>query len=110
MAAAPIGAVLNITTKMPDHFELYADALGAVENFDQYATHQTNGTWQLAAGIGGREGAFSWRLSANHLDTVAQPLAYVTLARPATVSAAGTAGHRSIQRSQPHRRARWSKS
>ena len=73
-----IGAVLNITTKMPDHLEIYGDALGAVENFDQYATHETNGTWQLAAGIGDREGAFSWRVSANHLDSIAQPLAYVT--------------------------------
>jgi iron complex outermembrane receptor protein len=85
-----IGAVLNITTKMPDHLEIYADALGAVENFDQYATRQTNGTWQLATGIGDRDGAFSWRLSANHLDTVAQPLAYVTLTRPNATSLAGT--------------------
>jgi iron complex outermembrane receptor protein len=85
-----IGAVLNITTKMPDQLEIYGDALGAVENFDQYATHETNGTWQLAAGIGDRDGAFSWRLSANHLDTLAQPLSYVTLTQPAATSKAGT--------------------
>jgi iron complex outermembrane receptor protein len=84
-----IGAVLNITTRMPDQLEIYGEALGAVESFDQYSTHQTNGTWQLAAGIGDREGAFSWRLSANHLDTVAQPLAYVTLVRPAATSSVG---------------------
>ena len=85
-----IGAVLNITTRMPDHLEIYADALGAVENFSQYASRETNGTWQLSGGIGDREDAFSWRLSANHLETIAQPLAYVTLTRPATTSAAGT--------------------
>ena len=89
-AGGSIGAVLNITTRMPDHLEIYADALGAVENFDQFATHETNGTWQLAAGIGDREGAFSWRVSANHLDSVAQPLSYVTLTRPAATSTAGT--------------------
>ena len=66
---------------------------------------QTYGTWQLSGGIGDRDGDFSWRLSANHLDTIAQPLAYVTLTRPATASAAGTAGHRRLQRLQPHRHA-----
>ncbi len=90
-AGGSIGATINITTRMPDHFELYADALGAVQNFSQYGTDQTNGTWQLGAGVGDRTGGFSWRLSANHLDSYAQPLSYVTLTRPATTSTAGTA-------------------
>ena len=90
-AGGSIGAVLNITTKMPDHFTLYADALGAVQPFSQYATDHTYGTWQLSAGIGDRDGAFSWRLSATHLDSVGQPLAYVTLTRPASPSTAGVA-------------------
>ena len=90
-AGGSIGVTINITTRMPDHFELYGDALGAVQHFNQYSTDQTNGTWQLGAGIGDRYGAFSWRLSANHLDSYSQPLAYVTLARPATPSTAGTA-------------------
>ncbi|HKB95565.1 MAG TPA: TonB-dependent receptor, partial [Rhizomicrobium sp.] len=89
-AGGSIGATINITTRMPDHFEFYGDALGAVQDFQQYATGQTSGTWQLGAGIGDRTGAFSWRLSANHLDSTSQPLAIVTLARPATTSAAGT--------------------
>jgi iron complex outermembrane receptor protein len=89
-AGGSIGATIAITTRMPDHFELYADALGAVQPFHQYATDQTNGTWQLGAGVGDRDGAFSWRLSANHLDSQAQPLSYVTLTRPAATSAAGT--------------------
>ena len=66
------------------------DALGAVQSFDQYATDHSYGTWQVSAGVGDRDGAFSWRLSATHLDTVAQPLAYVTLDRPSTTSALGT--------------------
>jgi iron complex outermembrane receptor protein len=89
-AGGSIGAVLNITTKMPDHFTLYADALGAVQPFNQYGTDHTYGTWQLSGGVGDREGAFSWRLSATHLDTIAQPLAYVTLTRPTATSTAGT--------------------
>jgi iron complex outermembrane receptor protein len=89
-AGGSIGAVLNITTKMPDHFTLYADALGAVQPFSQYGTDHTYGTSQLSGGVGDREGAFSWRLSATHLDSVGQPLAYVTLSRPTATSTAGT--------------------
>ncbi len=89
-AGNSIGVTINITTKMPDHFELYGDATGAVQTFRQYATDQTVGTWQLAGGAGDRYGAFSWRLSANHLDSRSQPLAYATLTRPALPSAAGT--------------------
>jgi iron complex outermembrane receptor protein len=85
-----IGATINITTRMPDQFELYGDATGAVETFSKYSTDETVGTWQLAGGVGDRYGAFSWRLSANHLDSTAQPLGYATLTRPATTSTAGT--------------------
>jgi iron complex outermembrane receptor protein len=88
-SGSSIGAVINITTKMPDHFELYGDATGAVETFNQYATDESVGTWQLAGGVGDRDGAFSWRLSANHLDSLAQPLGYATLTRPAAASAVG---------------------
>ena len=89
-AGNSMGVTLNIVTSMPDRFELYADATGAVESFNQYATSNTVGTWQLAAGIGDRTGNFSWRLSANHLDSHAQPLGYATLTRPSSASAAGT--------------------
>jgi iron complex outermembrane receptor protein len=89
-AGNSIGATINITTRMPERFELYGDATGAVENFSKYSTDETVGTWQLSAGVGDRYGAFRWRLSANHLDSFAQPLGYATLTRPATASAAGT--------------------
>jgi iron complex outermembrane receptor protein len=89
-AGNSMGVTLNIVTRMPQGFELYADATGAVQSFSQYATDITVGTYQLAAGIGDRHGRFSWRLSANHLDSHAQPLGYATLARPAAASGAGT--------------------
>src|ERR1700761_5940838 len=90
-AGNSIGATINITTRMPDHFELYGDATGAIETFSKYATDETVGSWQLSAGIGDRIGAFSWRLSANHLDSQAQPLGYATLTRPPATSPVGTA-------------------
>jgi outer membrane receptor protein involved in Fe transport len=84
------GVTLNITTRMPDHFALYANAAGAVQDFHLYGTDSTPGTWQLSAGIGDRIGAFSWRLSENHLDSTGQPLGLATLTRPASPSNAGT--------------------
>jgi iron complex outermembrane receptor protein len=89
-AGNSIGATINITTHMPDHFELYADALGALQDFSLYGTSGTFGTYQLSAGIGDRMGAFSWRLSENHMASTGQPLGLATLTRPATASAAGT--------------------
>ena len=88
-AGNSIGAVLNIITHMPDQFEVHADALGAIQDFGQYGTHRSFGTGQLGAGIGDRDGAFSWRLSANHLDSTGQPLADITLTWPAAPSGAG---------------------
>ncbi|HWC64156.1 MAG TPA: TonB-dependent receptor, partial [Rhizomicrobium sp.] len=85
-----IGAVLNITTRMPAEFELYAGMLGAVQPFQLYGTDRNYGTWQFSGGIGDRMGNFSWRLSATHLDTVGQPLGLVTLTRPAATGSAGT--------------------
>lgn len=88
-AGGSIGVVVNITTKMPDHFTLYADALGTASQFNLYNTQQQPGGWQVSGGIGDRLGNFSWRLSANHLDSFAQPLSLVTLAQPAAMSSAG---------------------
>lgn len=89
-AGNSIGATINITTRMPDKFELYADALGAVQDFHLYGTNGAFGTWQLSGGIGDRIGAFSWRLSENHMDSTGQPLGLATLTRPASTSSAGT--------------------
>jgi iron complex outermembrane receptor protein len=89
-AGNSIGATINVTTRMPDKFEFYADALGAVQDVSLYGTSGSFGTWQLAAGVGDRIGAFSWRLSENHMDSTGQPLGLATLSRPATTSAAGT--------------------
>ncbi|HKQ44905.1 MAG TPA: TonB-dependent receptor [Rhizomicrobium sp.] len=89
-AGNSIGATINITTRMPEKFELYADATGAIQDFGQYATDMSPGTWQLAGGIGDRLGALRWRLSVNHLDSHGQPLGYATLVRPVSTSGAGT--------------------
>lgn len=89
-AGNSIGVTINITTKMPDHFELYGDAVGTLEPFDKYSTDGDTGSWQVSGGVGDGAGAFSWRLSANHLDSFAQPLGFATLTQLPSPSGAGT--------------------
>ncbi len=89
-AGNSIGTVVEITTRMPQRFEVNARAQGARQSFSQYGTHNNTGTAQLSAGLGDRLDRLSFRLSVNHLDTNSQPLSFITLARPAASSAAGT--------------------
>jgi|KBSMisStandDraft_5_1062788.scaffolds.fasta_scaffold11573_5 iron complex outermembrane receptor protein len=89
-AGNSIGAVLDITTRMPKQFEASVKATTSWQDFSQYATKDTYFAKQGSALIGNRNGDFSWWLSANHLDSNNQPLAYVTVARPTSPSGAGT--------------------
>jgi len=85
-----MGEVIEIATRMPEKFEVNAQADGALQSYSQYSTKDTYSTYQLSAGIGDRVDDFAFRLGANHLDTYGQPLSYITLARPTATSAAGT--------------------
>ena len=85
-----IGAVVNIATKLPEKLEASATAAWNVQSFSQYATHGHYPAYQLAATLGDKAGPMSWLVSANHVDSKSQPLAYVTVAQPGP-SADGTA-------------------
>ncbi len=85
-----MGAVLDITTRMPDGFELRGKALGSIQGFEQYGTNSNPASYQMEAEIGDRDGAFAWRFSLNHVEADSQPLAYVTLAQSTAPSGAGT--------------------
>ena len=89
-AGNSIGSVVEITTRMPEHFEANAQVQGALQSFSQYGTRDDYGTYQLSAGVGDKFGKLSARLAFNHLDSHSQPLAYVTATRPASPSGAGT--------------------
>src|SRR4051794_37711944 len=84
-----IGAVVNMTTRLPDRPEASLRAATSIQSFDQYGTHGTFPATELSATAGGRFGRLSLFASANHLASRSQPLAYVTIARPAAASAAG---------------------
>jgi iron complex outermembrane receptor protein len=85
-----IGAIVNITTRMPEKLEASATAATNFQAFDQYATHGDYPAYQLAGTVGDRMGPLAWFISANHVDSKSQPLAYVTVAKPASTSTSGT--------------------
>lgn len=89
-AGNSIGAVIEITTRMPDAFVAQGSVQTVVQDFDQYSTHSGYPAFQLSGLIGDRSGRFFWRASVNHLYSRSQPLAYVTATRPASPSSSGT--------------------
>ena len=85
-----MGAVVEMTTRMPEKFEGSVKAQAAWQDYRLYGTSDTYRSAQLGALLGSRQGDFSWRLTANHLDTHSQPLFIITALQPAAASAAGT--------------------
>lgn len=85
-----IGAVVEISTRTPTRFEADAGVSSEWQGFEQYGTKATYPSYAAHAALGDRIGDLAWRLSFEHLDTRAQPLAYVTATRPAAASATGT--------------------
>ncbi|HEV2595451.1 MAG TPA: TonB-dependent receptor [Sphingomicrobium sp.] len=84
-----IGAVVNITTRLPKTLEASLTAAGNVQRFREYGTRGNYPVGQLSGTLGDAFGPVAWFVSANHVDSWAQPLAYVTVNRPSPVSAAG---------------------
>ena len=78
-----IGAVVNFTTRLPDGPDGSVVGETEVQHFSQYATRGDFAAGRLAATWGDRAGPLAWFLSANHVASHGQPLAYVTVARPA---------------------------
>ena len=83
-----IGGVLLITPKMPDKPFAVAKETVSVMPWNQYSTKDTYVTSQTSAAAGNRNGALSWLVTANYLDSYQQPLTYTT----ASSLPAGTTG------------------
>lgn len=84
------GAVVNITTRLPETLEAAASAGVNVQRFDQYATRLTLPAFQVGAMIGDRFGPLALFASVARVTSDSQPGTYVTAPRPAAVSATGT--------------------
>jgi iron complex outermembrane receptor protein len=84
-----IGAVVNLTTRLPEGPGGSLRVASSVQSFDQYGTRGTFPATELSATAGDRIGPFAIFASANHVAGRSQPLAYVTIARPTAASTAG---------------------
>jgi iron complex outermembrane receptor protein len=87
-AGNSIGAVINITTRLPDRLEATIDAGTNIQRFRQYGTRDILPAHQIGGTIGDRFGPLAVFASVNHTSSNSQPLLYVT----AAAQPAGTVG------------------
>jgi iron complex outermembrane receptor protein len=85
-----IGAVVNITTRLPDAFEATANAGTSVQQYDLYGTHRTLPAYQLGGTVGDRFGPLALFASADHVDSRSQPIGIASATRPTATSTTGT--------------------
>ncbi|MEO8337626.1 MAG: TonB-dependent receptor plug domain-containing protein, partial [bacterium] len=90
-AGNSMGAVMEITTRMPDSLGGSIGQSQALQRFDLYGTQNTYGTAQTTADIGNRFGKFSFLASGNYQSSNSQPLTYVTSATFPTGTTGGFA-------------------
>ena len=94
-AGNSMGAVLEMTTRMPTRFEGTVSQSTAQQSFDLYGTNRWFGTSQSALAVGDRIGPFSFWVSGNYQNSHAQPLTYVTAA---SVPAGTTGGYSELNK------------
>ena len=75
-----MGAVMEITTKLPEKFEGTIAQTQSLMPFTLYGTNSTYGTSQTSARVANRFGKLTVSLSGNYQDSKSQPLSYVTSA------------------------------
>jgi iron complex outermembrane receptor protein len=77
-AGNSMGAVMEITTRLPRKFEGQIQQTQAVQTFDLYGTNKSFMTSQTSASVGDRFGKFAFWASGNYQKSNSQPLSYVT--------------------------------
>jgi len=87
-AGNSMGAVVEISTRMPKSLEYSFSQTEALQDFSLYSTHKNYLTNQSSLNIGDRIGKWSFWFSANYENTHSQPLTYVT----SSTLPAGTTG------------------
>lgn len=84
-----MGAVVLMTTRMPDEFEAHASAQVFSQEYEQYGTDDSFSGHQFSAALGDKSGEVSWWLNASHLDSRGQPMSYAT-AKPSSPTGSET--------------------
>ncbi|QDF97016.1 TonB-dependent receptor [Azoarcus sp. DD4] len=84
-----MGALIHMTTRMPDKLEAHVKAQAFTQDFRLYGTDESFSGHQLAAALGSRSGAWSWWFNASRLDSEGQPMGFVTRPASSTPAEAG---------------------
>jgi iron complex outermembrane recepter protein len=77
-AGNSMGAVMEITTRLPEKREGSINQTQAIQTFSLYGTRATYGTTQTSIDAGDRFGKLALRVSGNYQNSRSQPLLYVT--------------------------------
>ena len=77
-AGNSMGAVMEITTRLPEKLEGSVGQTQSLQTFSLYGTDKKLGTTQTTADAGDRFGKVAFWASANYQDSRSQPLTYVT--------------------------------
>lgn len=86
-----IGAVVNITTRLPEHIEGEINVGTNLQRFSQYGTSRTLPSSSLGVTLGDRFGPLAIFASYSRVTSKGQPLSYITAIRPARPGATGSA-------------------
>ncbi|MES2887693.1 MAG: TonB-dependent receptor [Pseudomonadota bacterium] len=85
------GAIVDYVTRMPQRFEAHVKVQAFSQRHDLAQTHERYNGHQGSASLGSRDGALSWWVNLNRLDSDAQPMAFATRqVSQGTPGAAGT--------------------
>ncbi|MDY7525562.1 TonB-dependent receptor [Sphingomonas sp. 10B4] len=87
-----IGAVVNITTRLPDSFEGTLVAGTTVQQFDLYGTHRTLPAYQLGGTFGDRFGPLAVFGSVDHVDSRGQPIGFASATATKSATSTPTTG------------------
>jgi len=79
-AGNSMGAVMEITTRLPERLEGSISQTQSLQTFSLYGTKDTYSTAQTQGHIGDRFGKFSFWASGLYANSFSQPLSYVTAA------------------------------
>ena len=71
-----VGAVVDYVTRMPADLEMRASVQSFGEDFYIYRSKGTYTGWQASASVGDTQGAWSWWINFNRLDSDAHPVSY----------------------------------
>ncbi|BBD79459.1 TonB-dependent receptor [Aerosticca soli] len=79
-AGNALGGMLRLVTRLPEKPEISVRQIVAVQDFDQYGTHDHLSTSQTSLSAAGRSGRWGWLFAANAQNSFSQPLSYITAA------------------------------